>query len=96
MIKRIIPIAFLLTTLSTVSFAQSNANATQAETTKEVVAPFSTDEEAAARKRIESFEAKIKANESNEKVDYDAEQQRLKQMKARFNERATNKFKDED
>ena len=94
MIKRIIPVAFLLTALTSVSFAQSNdADTKQAETTKEVVKPFSAGEEEASRKRIENFEAKIKANESNEKVDYPAELQRLKQMKARFNERATTKFK---
>lgn len=96
MIKRIIPVAFLLTTLTTVSFAQSNdADAKQAETTQEVVTPFSPEEEEASRKRIEGFEAKIKANESNAKVDYTAEMERVKQMKARFNERATTKFKDE-
>ena len=94
MIKRIIPVAFLLTAFTSVSFAQSNdADTKQAETTKEVVAPFSSEEEDASRKRIEGFEAKIKANESNEKVDFTAEMERLKQMKARFNERATTKFK---
>ena len=97
MIKRIIPVAFLLTTLTSVGFAQSNdADTKQAVTTQEVVTPFSPEEEAASRKRIESFEAKIKANESNDKVDFDAEMARLKDMKARFNERATTKFKDED
>jgi hypothetical protein len=96
MIKRIIPVAFLLTALTAVSFAQSNdANTKQAVTTEEVVKPFSAEEEEASRKRIENFEAKIKANESNEKVDYAGELKRLKQMKARFNERATTKFKDE-
>ena len=97
MIKRIIPVAFFLTAWTSVSFAQSNnADAKQVETTQEVVKPFSAEEEEASRKRIESFEAKIKANESNEKVDYAAEMERLKQMKARFNERATTKFKNED
>lgn len=96
MIKRIIPVAFLLTTVATVGFAQSNdVNSNTTETKKEVVAPFSSEEEEAARKRIESFEAKIKANESNEKVDFSAEMERLKSMKARFNERATNKLKED-
>ncbi len=85
--------AFILTAFTSIGYAQSNdAGTKKAETTKEVLTPMSADEEAAARKRIESFEAKIKANESNDKVDFDAEMARLKDMKARFNERATNKF----
>ena len=94
MIKRIIPVAFLLTAFTSVGFAQSNDTDTkQTETKKEIVTPFSPEEEEASRKRIESYEAKLKANESNEKVDYAAEMERLKYMKARFNERATTKFK---
>ena len=73
---------------ATVGLAQSNETATKAENVK----PYSVEEETAARKRIEGFEQKINANRDNEKVNYEEELQRLNEMKARFNKRATNKF----
>lgn len=84
--------------LALTSSAQSHSSEPKEVKTYDIstAKPFTIEEEAAARKQIEGLEIKTKANAENPNIDYPAELQRLQKMKARFNERATNKFSVED
>jgi hypothetical protein len=104
-IKLTLLVAGATMALSHGTFAQSQEAVTtniEATTTSEVktfvisnAQPYSMEEEAAARKQIEALVIKTKANASNERIDYDAEIKRIAEMKARFNERAITKFKED-
>ncbi|MCF8277213.1 MAG: 2-hydroxyacyl-CoA dehydratase family protein [Flavobacteriales bacterium] len=71
-----------ITLTATQTFAQDNAGATATERSPENI----KKEADALKARIDQYVIKIEANKDNEKVDYEAEQVRIAEMKAKWEE----------